>query len=293
VSETTTDPVSPDLTTPEGRQEHAVTMILTNSEAVPAKFKNADGSVNVDALVQSYAELEKKQGTPVAPKPTTSDDDQPAASVADLVGEDTKSDDDEAVSITDLTQDPTPQPTEANKVWEAAKAEVTTTGNLTKATVEALRSAGVPDDVIVTTVNGYKAAMAASTQKAAEMVGGMDQLKATLEWAKANFNDVDRKTLVQQMQGPNAQTVLLGLHAQARAANALPSPKVDMIDTSEGGSAIQPQGKVVPFRTAAEAQTAVADPRYNTDPDYRRQVYRRTLATQGMDPDLVDQNHMM
>ena len=43
-------------------------------QKIPEKFQNTDGSVNVDALVKSYTELEKKIGTMVSVPNDNADD---------------------------------------------------------------------------------------------------------------------------------------------------------------------------------------------------------------------------
>ena len=52
--------VTPPAALERGTPEHAAAMAATVPSNVPAKFKNEDGSVNMEAFTQSYAELEKQ-----------------------------------------------------------------------------------------------------------------------------------------------------------------------------------------------------------------------------------------
>jgi hypothetical protein len=125
--------------------------------------------------------------------------------------------------------------------------------------------------------------------KAAEIVGGADRLKATFEWAKSNLPADQRAKLVADLQGPNGELVLRGLHLQASAAGNMP-PVTTAVDTSLGEGAMAPaaNANIQPFTDPQEQQAALSDPRYKTDPAYRLIVMKRIGAASGIDPTRYD-----
>jgi len=274
----------PDLGTPEGRAEASVRLALNNPSQVPAKFRGEDGTVNVDALLGSYLELERRQsGAPdadnvvhEAPRneaPPPSPVDPPAPSP-------------EQGTFADALND-APR-VEPNQAWDALRSEIATKGSVSDQTQEQLRQLGVPDEVVTNTVEGLKAKQTADMARAADLVGGREALDATFAWAKQNMPAEQRQRLLADLQGPNGEMVLLGLRERARAAGAFGEPGT-LVDTQGGGPAPPANSQIKPFRDAAERQQAMSDPRYRTDPDYRAMVYKRLGMNAGIDPSAYDQ----
>jgi len=270
---------APDLGTPEGRAEASVRLALNNPSQVPAKFRGEDGTINVDALLGSYLELERRQsGEPVnvvreaprAPEPA------PAPAPAPAPEQGTFAD-----ALNDAPR------VEPNQAWDALRNEIATTGSISDQTREQLRQLGVPTEVVENTAAGLRAKQQADMARAAELVGGKETLDATLSWAKQNMSAEQRKSLLRDLQGPNGEMILIGLKERARTAGAL-GESGTLVEVN-GGAMPSANSQIKPFRDAAERQAWMSDPRYRTDPDYRALVYKRLGMNTGLDPSVYDQ----
>lgn len=293
-----------DLNTPEGRAASNISLAMQNPTAIPAKFKNEDGTVNVELLTQSYVALEHKLSDQnpnplqqqkadlnkiaelAAPNPTI-EDQLNAAGADDKTG-------DTAVTMEDILRGESQTlPKGTSKVdWAKVENEMRSTGRLTNETIKGLTDSGVPKEMIAVAVNGIKAKQKEDMDRAASLLGGAEELSATLNWAKDNLSEEQRKTLIAQLNSPMGEQILLGLNAQYKATK--PQTEGQLIDTSKGGgggtisNAISSEfGPVTAFADFREQQAAMGDPRYNAMPAYRQWVGMRLLASRGRDPQLL------
>jgi hypothetical protein len=291
-TEQNTEQAQPDLSTAEGRADHSVKLALNNPQNIPAKFRKEDGTFDVDAMTQSYIALEQKMSGGGSPDPTpdtssgsggeqSSDGQDPLSSLADAQSQSVTSEESsgsESGSIEDALSDPKPQPFD----WQAAMHEVSTTGKVSDQTMANAKKAGIPEEAIKFAAAGYKAQQSSHFDKAAEIVGGKDALNATLQWARENKSSEERKALIEGIKGPNGVMILRGLHAEA--TTAMRPEGASLVDTGKSGSALAPSSnQVKPFRDQAELMAAIQDPRYKSDPDWRRQQEMRAAVTAGMD----------
>ena len=259
---------TPDTGTPEGVAQAQVNTLLQNPAQVPQKFKGADGTVNVDALMASYLELEKSKSA--APADTSAAD---AATLAAKSGLDAaaalanSSEPTSAESLADALTEP--KAPEASEMWTAINAEFAKTGTISDESAKLLVASGADPAILVTFNAGLAATQKADMATAADMVGGKEALDTTLAWAKENLSADEKASIIPQLRGAQAETILMGLHARRIAATA-PSGQVDT-NTLAGGTLPQgnPDLNLKPFRDWSEQQHAMADPRYKTDPDYR------------------------
>jgi len=270
---------TPDLGTPEGIAQTQVNTLLSNPAQIPAKFKDANGVVNVDALTASYLELERaRSGVPATPVTET-----PAANAADAADALTQSDTStpaDAESLADALSEP--KAPEGADLWTAVGKEFDETGSLSEGTVKGLLDAGVPQAMIEAAVAGRKIKQQQDMVKAADLVGGKEELDATLAWAKENLSDAEKQAIIPQLRGAQAETILMGLHARRVAAAPAASGQVDTSNIA-GGTLPQgnPAANLVPFRDWNEQQSAMRDPRYQTDPDYRAECEARLILGAG------------
>lgn len=288
----------PDLKTAEGRGQHMAQIALQQPERIPAKFRKQDGTIDVDALAKSYTELESRMHGAPGTDPTSADvsgSNQSSETTTESLLEaetgqqSTAGEDGSATSFAEALADPK-QP-EPNKAWEQAQQELSTKGELSEATTKALTEMGVPEAIIQSTVSAFKLQQQQSMERAAELVGGKEQLTATFEWAKKNLSVEQRKELAKALQGPNGEMVLAGLHAKAQSAGATPEVTAGtQVDTSYNGPSIAPDqnATIKPFADQQELQAAMTDPRYYSDPSYRRMVAKRLGAGVGVDPSKYD-----
>lgn len=244
----------------KGSPEWSARMAAVAPANVPDKFKRPDGTVNMEALTQAYRELEQKQsGKPVVEQPAV----------------ETVVESAEAPSLDSLL---TAAP--ATSGWDAAQAELATDGKISDATKAALKSKhGASDAVISSLEAGFKAQQSVTTSKLAESVGGMENLKATLQFAASKLDPAGVKALKASLTGPMGPLVLKGLAAElagTKVVTATPKgePK-SILDIATGGGT---GGAVVPFKSAAEMMAAIRSPKYHQDPEFRDQVARRIHA---------------
>lgn len=164
------------------------TASAANPVEVPAKFKNQDGTANVDAILKSYTELEKKVGkppetvAPVEPKPDAKPN--PLSIKQEPIAGD-------LLTFETVLKKVGVDPTELAKSW-------TETGDLTPQQRKAFNRNGYGDDIARTIVKGQYAAAkleAMETEQAyksgMEVVGGEQQLKTLIDWYNANADADD------------------------------------------------------------------------------------------------------
>lgn len=261
------------IDTPEARAEAATKVALKNADMIPAKFRREDGTVDVDALTASYLALERKQSGLPAPDPKVE-------ATAQVEPEEPGPSD----SLVDAFMDPPAPPT--NDLWTKANTELVQTGTISASTTRALLASGVPQEVIANLVTGHKAKAKSDLERAIAIVGGEEQFKQVIAWAKSNLTEEQRRKILSDVSGPNGEMILRGLAASAAAAGAVTPPST-MVDTRSGTTFSPSAGAVRPFESAAEMRAAFNDPKYRTDPEYQKMVARRAILTQGGDPTRV------
>jgi hypothetical protein len=272
----------PDMTTPEGRAQAQTQIAMQFPANVPDKFKREDGTVDGDALLQSYLHLEQKQSSP---DPTPSQSQEPTGTPADssttAQSQDASSSDDPA-SLAEALEGP--KPPEGADLWLTAKQQLQEKGTVDDAVVNALVQSGVPTEAIQAMAAGVLAQRKNEVQAAYDAVGGKENFTATMEWARSNLNDAERAAFAEALKGPGAIFALQGIASRAATAGA-PSGQVN---TSEGGTiAPNPDSVIQPHRSAQDMQNAMMDPKYRLDPEYRKKVDRQVMAGAGIDPSVT------
>jgi hypothetical protein len=269
--------IAPDTTTPEGVAAVQVTTLLANPAQIPQKFKDADGTVNVDALTASYLELERQRSGAPAPAPVVPALSPEALTSAALAADATPS---AAESLADALTDP--KPPEAAEMWVAINAEFAASGTISDASAQMLIASGADPAILATFNAGREAKQKADMVTAATMVGGEAELASTLAWAKENLSDAEKAAIIPQLNGAQAETILMGLHARRVAAAPAPDGQVDTALVA--GSTLPPGNPIAnlkPFRDWNEQQAAMRDPRYAADPEYREVCEARLILGAG------------
>lgn len=133
---------------------------------VPEKFWDAEkGETNVEALLKSYAELEKMRG-----KPEGKDDDGDA-------GDDGGAGEEGGAAVSGIPAE----------LFSSAEAEWAEKGELTSETREKIIASGVPAETLDTYLAGVAALSVALTASVYEAAGGEENYKAAVEWARENW----------------------------------------------------------------------------------------------------------
>tara|TARA_B100001093_G_scaffold152768_1_gene145455 strand:- start:9894 stop:10778 length:885 start_codon:yes stop_codon:yes gene_type:complete len=203
-------PVTPVAPEP-GSAEYNARMAAEGATAlgdVPDKFKNEDGTVNMEAFTQSYMELEKqfhapKEETVVEEASNTETSDGPDAVVDELRVPDVESADDvvtEAANVGITKED-----------LGSMTAELMKTGEINSDQRASLNAKGVDDVVIDAVVEGQKARMRAQYATASEYVGGSERLSKIFGWAAHNLDENQRAHINAGLAGDASEITLRGL----------------------------------------------------------------------------------
>jgi hypothetical protein len=236
---------------------------------VPEKFWDATkGTVNTEALLASYGELERKQSQPVLDTANVVKDVVTPPVVPPVVPPVTPPVTDPA-AIAAAKPDPV-------KVREAATAELTKAGKLSDATYTALEGAGYDRDTVDAFIAGKKAQGQVMLHGLHAAAGGESQFNSMLQWAAAgNYTPAEAAAFDAAIKSPDEGVRTLavqGIKARYTAANGT------------GGNLFKPNadnagGSTVAFRSRQELVAAMNDPRYaKGDTAYHNEVYAKIKA---------------
>jgi Phage T7 capsid assembly protein len=211
-------------------------------EHVPEKFWNAEkGTVDTDALLKSYTELEKGKA-PADEKPPEGETD-PAA---------------EAVKAAQLDMG-------------TLSEEFAQAGKLSDASYAALEKAGIPKATVDQYIAGQQALAGARDAEGFALAGGQEQYGKMVQWALANLSEAEQSAFDTAVVGSPASMnqAITALKSKYEAANGS-DPK--LLGGQQGGGGSEGD---TPFASRAEVTVAMRDPRYSRDPAYRAVVERR------------------
>jgi len=212
-------------------------------EWIPEKYRNGTVEDAMKATAEGYKALESKLGKPDG---TTSD--------TGSTSEDESGDegDDNSVSMRDVEQ------------------EFLEDGKVSKATYDAMEAKGISKDVIDGYLAGQQAIANQRVTKVHEAVGGEEKYGDMLKWASENWTSEEITAFDNTMKGVDDAAIMLavrGLKAVYNEAN----PADPNLVTGESGK-VAAGGS---FESSAQMTEAMRDPRYATDPAYRKEVEQK------------------
>jgi hypothetical protein len=161
------------------------------------------------------------------------------------------------------------EPTELGTAIESATTEFMEGGELSDATFETLSKAGLPREFVETYLQGQQAIVDTQSAQVMETVGGQANYQAMSEWASDSLSESELQAfneVVESGSVEQANMAVRGLYAQYRSAGG-EAPSLMQGDTT--GNTTKP------FNSAAQVTEAMRDPRYKTDPAYRKDVQNR------------------
>ena len=225
---------------------------------IPEKFRNEDGSTNVEALFKSYSELEKARG--VQPQVETSEG---AETPATPQGE--------TPAPADI-----PIPEGHEERLNEIGARFLETGDLTAEDYHAVNEAygaNLPPAIIKQHFDLQKQLHEIKASQFAintvQALGGPDEASKIREWARQEIPEELQIIEAQLSQGGHAANVAAqGLVARYKAATGTVGARFT-------GSL--PAG-VNAITNDAQYQDAMRDPRWDTSPEYRNQVRQRATV---------------
>jgi len=145
-----------------------------------------------------------------------------------------------------------------------------------QAHAQALIKAGVPAEALEQQVQAIRITQASQQQNVMSTISqevfgagvadkGSEAINHIKSWAQGNLSEADYKMYSEAVQGPSWQIAVKQLVSMAGKPGAI------NMDASGGGSA-----DGTSFTTEQQMLDAIKDPRYNTDPVYRKSVEDRT-----------------
>ena len=226
---------------------------------VPDKFKSPDGSVNTEALLRSYAELERKLSAPSATQetPPAAPEAKPDAAPEANPGAKIERPEGEA---------PAAEATPLTTAIEAIKTAYEGGQDLSDDLIEPLTKAGLPREMIDTYFAGLRAIEASIELSAHEAAGGKDKFEAARSWAATALTDQELDYYNTQAASPaTAKQAVEWLMAKHGAANPSEGRTVDAEPTNGAGA-----GDV--FASQHELTKAISSVEYKTNPAFRQAV---------------------
>lgn len=228
-----------------------------DAPSVPKKFMTDDGQVNVDALLKSYQELEKKMSQP---KTQPQEESQEVPATQDKPTEET-------------TQEQAKEIVENKGIdFDNLTKEFSTNGQLSEKSYKELADKGIPKETVDAYIQGQMALAEKYQSDVVKSVGGNEAYNQMTEWAKTNLTQGQLEAYNAAVSSSNMDTVSLavqGLKAQYDRANGSAPQRQLMGATNSSGEAIQP------FRSRTQYVDAIKDARYERDPAYRADVLAR------------------
>jgi hypothetical protein len=266
---------------PQITHERAMFMkyVQDQGQKIPSNFKSADDWFNslVEARKgftqarQEIASLKKQYNQNGVTNPNYNPDSS-QQQVQNVVQEDLSG----IPEDLKITPPAAPQPTAMPKVsaedWVRWGKEIDSTGEVSPATRKEIQSKMGADEVIIEQmIKGRKALAKQSWEDAAQVVGGGDNLKRLFKWAQESKSPDEVAAINRSLQTTAYRQVLLGLRAEFEQSNPRagvkePQPLQNRVNPSQVPQSVQV------FKSLAEQQAALRDPRFRVDPNYRQAV---------------------
>lgn len=234
-----------------GSQEPAASTVTQRPDDIPEKFWDAEkGEVNVAALLKSQQDGEAaiRAGTEPKPKPEGEQTPEEKAAAEKAAAETGQAD---------------------PKVVQDASAEFAEKGELSPETYAALEGQGLDKGMVDQYISGQQA-LIERVQNAAfgAFENGKDDYNAAADWAAANLTEDEVKALDVQITSTNPAIVAQG--AKALSEKWVANRDVDPTVTIHGDGGANVTGAY--FKSSAEMQAAMSDPKYGKDQAFRDEV---------------------
>lgn len=202
---------------------------------------------SVDDLVKAYSELEKRIGEkPVEETKAEEKTDEPVHQTIP------------GVNDSDLTR---------------YDSEFNENGKLSDKSYQELESAGYPKHVVDAFIEGNKA----RASKMTEEIGGMDKFNEMKSWAKQSMDKSEQQRINTLLSSNDEYYVKLGLN-QLKSAYENKNGK----DPKLVSGARPVSGPTDVFESNTQVIRAMQDPKYQTDPAYRKSVQEKLMRSKNL-----------
>lgn len=207
-------------------------------EKILGKFNSQDD------LIKAYQELERK------------------------VGQQTKSEAKPEVSPESLSE------AQANEIVEKAGLDMDemadhyyANGGLSDSHYEALEKAGIPRAYVDQYIAGVEAQASQIRDQIFNEVGGEEEFSAMAEWAAANLTSSELNAYNEAVESGDMSTVRSAVMSLAYRYQKAVGTTPNLVGGNNGG--------LTGYESLAQLTAAMKDPRYQSDPAYRREVEQK------------------
>jgi hypothetical protein len=156
---------------------------------------------------------------------------------------------------------------------ETFQQEFAEKGGLSEDSYKALEAKGIPKAMVDAYIEGQKALVASAEGAAYAAAGGESQYKTMITWAGTNLNAAEAEAYDRAVTSGNTadvQQAILGLRSRYEAAYGTTQSGLVNGDKSEA---------VRGYASESEMTRDMKDPKYRTDPAFRKQVEQKLEAT--------------
>jgi hypothetical protein len=232
-------------------------------EWLPEKFKSPED------MAKAYSELEKKLGsrsntnTEENVEQTLEEPERQNANDADE-GEDN---DEETETVEQKARQVTEK---AGLDFDELSASYWENGELNESQYKKLEEAGIPKSLVDQFITGQEALIASTRNTVFESVGGEDAYNSITSWAADNFSEDEISAYNAAVNSGNTASAMMavkGLKARYDAEVGFEPSREVRGQTAKAGASV--------YRSVAELEKDMSDPRYREDPAFRRDVERK------------------
>lgn len=234
-------------------------------EWLPDKFKS------VEDMAKAYSELEKKLGSKATPDIPVKEATKTSNDATEGSAEAQDGDAEEPEGVDAPTEDAAREASEkAGLDFDNLSAKYWEQGDLDETDYKALEKAGIPKTIVQSFIKGQEALLDATRQSVFQTVGGEDSYNSMTEWAADNLDAAEINAYnkaVNSGQMDVAMMAVKGLKARFDAENGFEPARTIAATGAKAGASV--------YRSIAEMEKDMGDPRYKTDPAFRKDVERK------------------
>lgn len=235
--------------------------ITGSAEGHDFEIKDDAGSEQIE-LKTDYGESALEEDPKEVEAPKADEKAEPETSITEEVNKANK-------VVESLGKDLTSKGVDFNKAIAEYEAE----GKLSAETMEALKKAGYPADVVDGFIASRQALEARYVEQVYAVAGGQKEFEEATAWAKDNLTESEIASFNKAIDGGDINTVKLMLDGiNAKRVNRYGTRNPSIVGGVSKGSS---QG----FANKAEMVKAINDPRYARDPLYTREVERKIVMS--------------
>jgi hypothetical protein len=164
--------------------------------------------------------------------------------------------------------------------WKQWTVEFATKNDLSPETLDTIKKkTNLPESIINEYMIGQKAKLEMAYTKAADLIGGKDQLAKMFDWASKNLSQAEQDSINQNLASPSWDVALYGLQAKYAKATGT-SKAAEPKQTAKGKIPIaSTQQGIVAYQTKREFMAERNNPMFNSDPKFRNYVEQRMMRT--------------